>query len=94
VVAEATGAKDPNLIVAAILYDAIEDQGIAREEIAKRFGDDVASRGAASPTYSGAAMSTSASEGLHCSSSGSSTKLPMKQKRQSPVSPQQKEISI
>jgi GTP diphosphokinase / guanosine-3',5'-bis(diphosphate) 3'-diphosphatase len=42
-VAEATGAKDPNLIVAALLHDAIEDQGIAREEIAKRFGDDVAS---------------------------------------------------
>jgi GTP diphosphokinase / guanosine-3',5'-bis(diphosphate) 3'-diphosphatase len=42
-VAEATGAKDPNLIVAALLHDAIEDQDISREEIAKRFGNDVAS---------------------------------------------------
>ena len=42
-VAEATGAKDPNLIVAALLHDAIEDQGIERDEIARRFGDDVAS---------------------------------------------------
>ena len=42
-VADATGAKDSNLIIAALLHDAIEDQGIAREEIAKRFGEDVAS---------------------------------------------------
>jgi guanosine-3',5'-bis(diphosphate) 3'-pyrophosphohydrolase len=42
-VAEATNAKDPNLIVAALLHDAIEDQEVACEEIAKRFGDDVAS---------------------------------------------------
>ena len=33
-VAEATKAKDPNLIVAALLHDAIEDQEIEREEIA------------------------------------------------------------
>jgi guanosine-3',5'-bis(diphosphate) 3'-pyrophosphohydrolase len=42
-VAQATNAKDPNLIVAALLHDAIEDQEVAREEIAKRFGEDVAS---------------------------------------------------
>jgi guanosine-3',5'-bis(diphosphate) 3'-pyrophosphohydrolase len=42
-VAEATKAKDPNLIVAALLHDAIEDQKVAHEEIAKRFGEDVAS---------------------------------------------------
>jgi guanosine-3',5'-bis(diphosphate) 3'-pyrophosphohydrolase len=42
-VAEATKAKDPNLIVAALLHDAIEDQEIEREEIAKRFGEGVAS---------------------------------------------------
>ena len=42
-VAEATDAKDPNLIVAALLHDAVEDQDIERAEIAKRFGDDVAS---------------------------------------------------
>ena len=33
-VAEATGAKDQNLIIAALLHDAIEDQDIAREESA------------------------------------------------------------
>jgi guanosine-3',5'-bis(diphosphate) 3'-pyrophosphohydrolase len=42
-VADATGAKDPNLIIAALLHDAIEDQDIQREEIAKRFGEDVGS---------------------------------------------------
>ena len=42
-VAEATDAKDPNLIVAALLHDAVEDQDIERAEIAKRFGDDIAS---------------------------------------------------
>jgi (p)ppGpp synthase/HD superfamily hydrolase len=41
-VAEATSAKDPNLILAALLHDAIEDQDIEREEIARRFGKDVA----------------------------------------------------
>jgi guanosine-3',5'-bis(diphosphate) 3'-pyrophosphohydrolase len=41
-VAEATGAKDPNLILAALLHDAVEDQEIERGEIASRFGDDVA----------------------------------------------------
>jgi guanosine-3',5'-bis(diphosphate) 3'-pyrophosphohydrolase len=42
-VAEATKGKDTNLLVAAILHDAIEDQEIAGKEIAKRFGDDIAS---------------------------------------------------
>jgi hypothetical protein len=41
-VAEATAAKDTNLIVAALLHDAIEDQGVGRDEIASRFGNDVA----------------------------------------------------
>jgi (p)ppGpp synthase/HD superfamily hydrolase len=41
-VAEATGAKDPNLVVAALLHDAIEDQNVERDEIARRFGHDVA----------------------------------------------------
>jgi len=41
-VAEATSAKDPNLILAALLHDAIEDQDIDRDEIARRFGKDVA----------------------------------------------------
>src|SRR5436190_14706840 len=42
-VAEATRAKDPNLIIAALLHDSIEDQDVSREKIAKMFGDDVAS---------------------------------------------------
>jgi GTP diphosphokinase / guanosine-3',5'-bis(diphosphate) 3'-diphosphatase len=41
-VAQATGAKDPNLIIAALLHDAIEDQEISREEIARRFVSGVA----------------------------------------------------
>jgi (p)ppGpp synthase/HD superfamily hydrolase len=41
-VAEATAGADPNLIVAALLHDAIEDQGVTREEIAAQFNDDVA----------------------------------------------------
>jgi len=41
-VAEATAGADPNLIVAALLHDTIEDQGVTREEIAAQFGDDVA----------------------------------------------------
>jgi (p)ppGpp synthase/HD superfamily hydrolase len=34
---------DTNLIVAALLHDAIEDVGVTRQEIAERFGEDVAS---------------------------------------------------
>jgi (p)ppGpp synthase/HD superfamily hydrolase len=41
-VAEATGGTDHNLIVAALLHDTIEDQGVTREEIATRFSEDVA----------------------------------------------------
>jgi (p)ppGpp synthase/HD superfamily hydrolase len=41
-VAEATDGADPNLIVAALLHDTIEDQGVTREEIAAQFNDDVA----------------------------------------------------
>ena len=39
---QATDGDDPNLVVAALLHDAIEDQGIARDTIAERFGEDVA----------------------------------------------------
>ena len=41
-VAAATEGRDPNLIVAALLHDAIEDQGVPREIIGKNFGEDVA----------------------------------------------------
>jgi GTP diphosphokinase / guanosine-3',5'-bis(diphosphate) 3'-diphosphatase len=42
-VSRATGGKDLNLVIAALLHDAIEDQGISRADIANQFGDDVAS---------------------------------------------------
>ncbi len=42
-VAEATQGRDANLVAAAWLHDAVEDCGVAREEIALGFGDDVAS---------------------------------------------------
>jgi (p)ppGpp synthase/HD superfamily hydrolase len=41
-VAEATHGSDPNLVVAALLHDAIEDQEVPRGMIAEGFGDDVA----------------------------------------------------
>jgi guanosine-3',5'-bis(diphosphate) 3'-pyrophosphohydrolase len=41
-VAEATGGKDPELVVAALLHDAIEDCEVPRELIAKTFGTEVA----------------------------------------------------
>jgi len=41
-VAEATAGDDPNLVIAALLHDAIEDQEIPRKVIAERFGEDVA----------------------------------------------------
>jgi len=41
-VAEATDGKDPNLVIAALLHDAIEDCEVPAELIAKTFGDDVA----------------------------------------------------
>jgi (p)ppGpp synthase/HD superfamily hydrolase len=42
-VSRATGGNDPSLVIAALLHDAIEDQGISRTVIADQFGDDVAS---------------------------------------------------
>jgi guanosine-3',5'-bis(diphosphate) 3'-pyrophosphohydrolase len=41
-VAEATGGTDPNLVIAALLHDAIEDQGITSETLAGEFGEEVA----------------------------------------------------
>jgi (p)ppGpp synthase/HD superfamily hydrolase len=41
-VAEATGGDDPDLVVAALLHDAMEDQGVSREELAREFGEAVA----------------------------------------------------
>ena len=41
-VAEATDGKDPNLVIAALLHDAMEDQEVPREMIADRWGEDVA----------------------------------------------------
>jgi (p)ppGpp synthase/HD superfamily hydrolase len=42
-VADATGGSDTNLVIAALLHDAIEDSEVPRELIAENFGDDVAS---------------------------------------------------
>jgi (p)ppGpp synthase/HD superfamily hydrolase len=42
-VAEATGGSDTNLVIAALLHDAIEDSEVPQELIAENFGDDVAS---------------------------------------------------
>jgi GTP diphosphokinase / guanosine-3',5'-bis(diphosphate) 3'-diphosphatase len=42
-VAEATDGKDTNLVIAALLHDAIEDQEVPRAMIAETFGEDVAS---------------------------------------------------
>src|SRR4051812_48859152 len=41
-VAEATGGERPNLVVAALLHDAIEDQEVPRRMIAEAFGEDIA----------------------------------------------------
>ena len=41
-VAQATGGADANLVMAALLHDTVEDQGVTREEIVTRFGEDVA----------------------------------------------------
>ena len=41
-VAEATNGQDPNLVIAALLHDAIEDQEAPCEMIADSFGEDVA----------------------------------------------------
>lgn len=42
-VGEATGGSDTNLVIAALLHDAIEDCEVPRELIAETFGEDVAS---------------------------------------------------
>jgi (p)ppGpp synthase/HD superfamily hydrolase len=41
-VAEATNATEPDLVIAALLHDAIEDQQVPREIIANAFGEAVA----------------------------------------------------
>jgi (p)ppGpp synthase/HD superfamily hydrolase len=41
-VAEATGGSDPNLVIAALLHDAIEDQGVTAEMLTSEFGQHVA----------------------------------------------------
>jgi (p)ppGpp synthase/HD superfamily hydrolase len=41
-VAEATAGNNPKAVVAALLHDAIEDQEVPRELIAREFGEDVA----------------------------------------------------
>jgi guanosine-3',5'-bis(diphosphate) 3'-pyrophosphohydrolase len=42
-VAEATGGADPNLVIAALLHDAIGDCEVPKELISETFGEDVAS---------------------------------------------------
>lgn len=41
-VAEATEGRNPKAVIAALLHDAIEDQEVPRELIAREFGEDVA----------------------------------------------------
>jgi (p)ppGpp synthase/HD superfamily hydrolase len=41
-VTDATGGTEPNVVIAALLHDAIEDAGVARETIASEFGQQVA----------------------------------------------------
>ena len=41
-VAEATGGTDPHVVVAALLHDAVEDQGVTSETITNEFGQAVA----------------------------------------------------
>jgi (p)ppGpp synthase/HD superfamily hydrolase len=41
-VAEATGGKDPDLVIAALLHDAIEDCEVPKQLIGETFGDIVA----------------------------------------------------
>ena len=41
-VAEATGGTEPNLVIAALLHDAVEDQGVTSKAIASEFGEYVA----------------------------------------------------
>lgn len=41
-VAEATGGTDPDVVIAALLHDAIEDQDVTSEALASEFGQHVA----------------------------------------------------
>ena len=41
-VTEATGGSDPNLVIAALLHDSVEDQEVPLEIIAHEFGKQVA----------------------------------------------------
>ena len=41
-VAEATGGTDPNLVIAALLHDAVEDQEVTVEGLASEFSQHVA----------------------------------------------------
>jgi len=41
-VTEATGGSDPNLVIAALLHDAVEDQEVPFETIVREFGRRVA----------------------------------------------------
>jgi HD domain len=41
-VIEATGGTDPNLVIAALLHDAVEDQGVSSEMLTSEFGQLVA----------------------------------------------------
>lgn len=40
--AEATDGCDTNLIIAGLLHDCIEDQGVTHDELVAQFGDDIA----------------------------------------------------
>jgi (p)ppGpp synthase/HD superfamily hydrolase len=42
-VADATGGSDTNLVIAALLHDAIEDSEVPKELIAETFGNEVTS---------------------------------------------------
>src|SRR3982074_3649397 len=41
-VTEATAGRDPNLVIAALLHDAVEDQEVPIQMIAREFGKQVA----------------------------------------------------
>jgi (p)ppGpp synthase/HD superfamily hydrolase len=41
-VAEATNGSDPTVVIAALLHDAIEDQGVTSEVLASEFGKPIA----------------------------------------------------
>ncbi len=42
-VASAIPEPDPNLVIAALLHDTVEDVGVTREDLVQKFGADVAS---------------------------------------------------